>query len=329
MSLIYPWQQTLWHQLQGYIQQQRIPQGLLLTGHAGQGKRQLAEQYAAALICQQPDDNSFACGHCSVCHLFQAQTHPDFLLIAPDEPGKAIGIDKIRQLTVKLALKPQFEQYRVVIFDPADALNNASANGFLKCLEEPTERTCFILIAEQANKLPATIRSRCQKIHCTVPDNQQALNWLATQGVKQHAATLLKMAQGSPLLALQYQQQGAIELRQRYFQQWLQIARGKAHWLDVAEQWQKTEPLETTVLLTWLSSWLVDLIKLAQVTTAPDLLNPDFSNDLQALLAKLDLKALYAYYDKVLISRAQLSSQLNKQLLIESLLIDWSQLNLS
>lgn len=329
MSALYPWQQPLWHQLQGYIQQQRIPQGLLLTGYAGQGKRQLAEHYAAALICEQPDANSFACGQCSACHLFQAQTHPDFLLVEPDEAGKAIGIDKIRQLTVKLALKPQFEQYRVVIFDPADALNTASANGFLKCLEEPTERTCFILIAEQANKLPATIRSRCQKIHCAVPHKQLAINWLATQGVKQNAETLLKMAQGSPLLALQYQQQGAIELRQRYFQQWLQIAAGKAHWLEVAEQWQKTEPLETSVLLTWLSSWLVDLIKLAQAATVNDLLNPDLASDLQRLLVKLDLKALYAYYDKVLISRAQLSTQLNKQLLIESLLIDWSQLSQS
>ena len=329
MSALYPWQQSLWHQLQGYIQQQRIPQGLLLTGYAGQGKRQLAEHYAAALICEKPDANSFACGHCSACHLFQAQTHPDFFVIQPDEPGKAIGIDKIRQLTVKLALKPQFEQYRVVIFDPADALNNASANGFLKCLEEPTERTCFILIAQQANKLPATIRSRCQKIHCAVPDNQQALTWLAAQGVKQNAETLLQMAQGSPLLALQYQQQGAIELRQRYFQHWLQIAEGKTHWLEIAEQWQKTEPLETAVLLTWLSSWLVDLIKLAQAATVNELLNPDLANDLKRLLAKLDLKALYAYYDKVLISRAQLSTQLNKQLLIESLLIDWSQLSQS
>jgi DNA polymerase-3 subunit delta' len=73
----------------------------------------------------------------------------------------------------------------------------------------------------------------------------------------------------------------------------------------------------------------VDLIKLAQAATANDLLNPDLASDLQRLLAKLDLKALYAYYDKVLISRAQLSTQLNKQLLIESLLIDWSQLSQS
>jgi DNA polymerase-3 subunit delta' len=74
---------------------------------------------------------------------------------------------------------------------------------------------------------------------------------------------------------------------------------------------------------------LVDLIKLAQAATANDLLNPDLASDLQRLWAKLDLKALYAYYDKVLISRAQLSTQLNKQLLIESLLIDWSQLSQS
>lgn len=324
---VYPWQQPIWQHLRGYIEQQRIPQALLLTGVQGLGKRQLADVYAAALLCNKPTSDGLACGQCSACKLLEAQTHPDYISIAPDEPGKAIGIDRIRRLIVNLALKPQFDAYRMVIFEPADALNTASANAFLKCLEEPTERTCFILISEQPAKLPATIRSRCQKIHCECPDPKSAGDWLVQQGVNGDSRTLLTMAQGAPLLAKYYGEQDFIRIRQESFDAWLKIAQGKSNLLAVAEQWQKQEIVDLHVLMTWLISWLTDIVKLAHGADPDGLSNPDFKKPLQAFAERLELKALYRYYDTVLSSRAQLATQLNKQLLTERLLIDWSQLN--
>lgn len=324
---IYPWQQSIWRHLLGYIEQQRIPQALLLTGTAGLGKRHLADVYAAALLCRTPAAQGAACGSCAACKLFQAKTHPDYLSIEPDEPGKAIGIDKIRQLIVKLALKPQFEAYRLAILQPADSLNTASANAFLKCLEEPSERTCFILISDQPSKLPATIRSRCQTINFAAADNAVARDWLAQQGVKEDVDQLLTMAQGAPLLAKQYAEQRFIQLRREYFESWLQIAHGKGNLLAVAEQWQKQETIELSVLLAWFCSWIMDMVKLAHGIDSAAIDNPDFKNPLQALVKRLELKHLYQYYDTVLGSRSQLATQVNKQLLTERLLIDWSQLN--
>lgn len=324
---VFPWQQAIWQHLLGYIEQQRIPQALLLTGAAGWGKRHLADVYAAALLCQKTSTHGLACGWCPGCKLLQAKTHPDYISMEPDEPGKAIGIDKVRQLIVKLALKPQFEAYRVVIFQPADALNTASANAFLKCLEEPSERTCFILISDQPSKLPATIRSRCQKINCTLPDAQVAINWLSQQGVRDEAEQLLNMTQGAPLLAKYYAEQNFTRLRREYFEAWLQIANGKGNLLAAAEQWQKQESIDLAVLLVWLCSWLMDIVKLAHRVDTEAIDNPDFKKSLQALAERLELKRLYQYYDTLLRSRSQLATQINKQLLTERLLIDWAQLN--
>lgn len=323
----YPWQQAIWQHLAGYIEQQRIPQALLLTGVAGLGKRHLAEVYAASLLCQARGANGQACGSCAGCKLYQAQTHPDYLTMEPDEPGKAIGIDKVRQLIVKLALKPQYEAYRLVIFQPADALNTSSANAFLKCLEEPGERTSFILISDQPSKLPATIRSRCQKIHFERPDNQVVGDWLRQQGIKDDIDKLLRMAQGAPLLAKHYAEHQFIPIRRECFEAWRQVADGKGNLLAVAEQWQKQEAIDLSVLLAWIAGWLADMVKLAHGIDGADLENPDFKKSLQALAERLEFKRLYQYYDTVLNCRSQLATQINKQLLTERLLIDWSQLN--
>ena len=328
LARIYPWQQDNWRQLHGYIEQQRIPQALLFSGAAGQGKRHLAEYYARTLLCQAPLADASACGHCVGCKLFDAQTHPDFLAIEPDEAGKAIGIDKIRQLIVKLALKPQYDDaYRIVIIQPADALNTASANAFLKCLEEPTERTCLLLISEQPSRLPATIRSRCQKIDCATPARDLAMTWLQQQGVGEQAELLLNLAQGSPLLAKQYAEQNMVQLRQQYFEAWLHVAQGKENLLAIAEQWQKQEKIDLAVVLLWMAGWVADIVRCAYRVESVPIVNQDLKNALQALAERLDLKRLYLFYDNVLAAKSQLNTQLNKQLMVEQLLISWSQLN--
>ncbi|MGZ5000861.1 MAG: DNA polymerase III subunit delta' [Methylomonas sp.] len=324
---VYPWQQAIWQHLTGYIEQQRIPQALLLTGVAGLGKRHLADVYAASLLCQTPSAHGQACGYCVGCRLYQANTHPDYLTVEPDEPGKAIGIDKVRQLIVKLALKPQYDAYRLVIFQPADALNNASANAFLKCLEEPSERTCIILISDQPSRLPATIRSRCQKIHCQRPDGQAVADWLRQQGINEDIDKLLRMAQGAPLLAKHYGEHQFVRLRRECFEAWQQVADGKGNLLAVAEQWQKQETIDLSLLLGWVASWLADMVKLTHGIDGAELENPDFKKSLQALAERLEFKGLYRFYDSVLVNRSQLTTQINKQLLTERLLIDWSQLN--
>ncbi len=328
---ILPWQQHLWEHLRSYITQQRIPQALLITGNKGLGKQQLATQFAVALLCAAPQADGTACGHCSSCLLVNAKTHPDFIHVQPEEPGKSIAIGQIRSLITRLTLKPQFETYRIVIVNPADKMNNAAANAFLKCLEEPTERTLIILITEKPAKLPATIISRCQKLAVATPDKESVVAWLSKtlQGAAVTNETLycnISLAQGAPLLALDYAKDQTLTLRNECFDAWTAIAKQRKSPVMIAEDWHK---LPAMPLIFWITSWIIDLTKCVYHSQVENLYNPDLHEQLQELSEQLELKGLYKLYDLLLAGRQRLDTQINKQLLFEEILIQWHELNRS
>ncbi|HEY8094843.1 MAG TPA: DNA polymerase III subunit delta' [Methylobacter sp.] len=325
-----PWQLHQWEHLCSYIAQKRIPQALLITGNKGLGKQQLAQQFAVALLCATPKADGTACGHCSSCLLVNADTHPDFIQVQPEEEGKGIAIGQIRSLITRLTLKPQFESYRVVIINPADMMNNAAANAFLKCLEEPTERTSIILISEKPGKLPATIISRCQKLAIPTPDKETVVDWLAgtlrSDGAKEVLYCNVSLAQGAPLLALDYANDKTLAMRNECFEAWMAIAKQRKSPVNVAEDWHK---LPAASLIFWLTSWTIDLIKCLYHTQVENLYNPDLNAPLQELSKRLELKGLYKLYDLLLLGRQRLDTQINKQLLFEEILIQWHELNRS
>lgn len=319
-----PWQQKEWRQLSSYIGQDRVPQALLFTGNKGLGKYLLARQFAYSLLCFQPLAGGFHCGHCHGCQLLKAETHPDLLRVSPDEAGKAITIAKIRDILIKLSLKPHYQRYRTVIIDPADQMNNAAANAFLKFLEEPTERTILLLVSDKPGGLPATIRSRCQKLAMANPDRSIVMSWLQSQGIHDDLHILMGLSQGAPLLALEYAQSDVINLRRKCFAEWLDVAHQRVHLAAVAETWSKVTP---TMILFWLTSWVIDMVRCIFLSPAQQLYNPDLYLDLQDRAQRLELKGLYTLYDLLLLNRSRLDTQLNKQLIFEEILIKWSELN--
>jgi len=324
--MLLPWQHQNWEQLCNYRTQNRVPQALLISGKNGLGKRHLADLFAASLLCVKPQDNGLACGHCDSCHLLNAETHPDFIRINPEEPGKAITIGQIRSLVSRLTLKPQFESYRVVIVNPADLMNNAAANAFLKCLEEPAERSVILLITDKPARLPATIVSRCQKLAVAKPDKDIVAAWLNQQAAKDEPGLLLSLAQGSPLLALDYANNGTLKLRNDCFKAWMDIAKQRTHPAIIAEDWYK---LPESLLIFWITSWIIDLIKCSYQIRADKLYNPDLKDSLQELSQQLELKGLYKFYDLLLMRRQLLDTQINKHTMFEEILITWFELNLS
>ncbi|MCK5872286.1 MAG: DNA polymerase III subunit delta', partial [Methylococcales bacterium] len=248
---------------------------------------------------------------------------PDCLSLAPKELGKNIGIDAVRLLIEKLSLKPQFEMMRVVLIYSADKLNNAAANAFLKCLEEPNERTCFILITENSAKLPATILSRCQKMTLIKPETQTALNWLYAQQITEKADILLNLAQGAPLLAKTYFEEDVLTLRETCFKDWLALSNQQKNPIEIAEQWAKQS---MTTVLNWLISWVSDLIKCAYQVSTIYLSNPDYQGAFQNLLPRLNIKKTHHFYQYLLKRQQDQDSHVNLQILWEALFVLWSQL---
>jgi DNA polymerase-3 subunit delta' len=211
----------------------------------------------------------------------------------------------------------------VVIINPADAMNNNAANAFLKCLEEPNERTVIILITDRPTKLPATIVSRCQKIAISNPDKKTVFNWLQQQGIQDDQEVLFSLAQGAPLQAQNFAQNDCIKLRKDCFNNWISVAKQQIHPVVIAEDWQK---LPEEPLLFWITSWLIDVIK-CTYQSVNHLYNPDLVMPLQEIAQQLDLKRLYKLYDLLLANQRLLDTQINKQLMFENILIQWQELN--
>jgi DNA polymerase-3 subunit delta' len=326
MSIL-PWQHKNWDLLSEYRRQDRVPQALLIVGNAGLGKLHLANQFAFSLLCHQPKNNDLYCGHCHACLLLKAETHPDFIQLSPEEPGKAIVIDQVRHLLTRLTLKPQLDSYRAVIVSPAELMNKSAANAFLKCLEEPPERTVIILITEKMTQLPATILSRCQKLAVYAPSKKTFFTWLTEQNTNEipnNNDALYNLTQGSPLLALDYASNNTMVLRNECFNSWLNIAKLNQHPIIVAEHWHKQS---TALLLFWITTWTIDIIKCYYQIKPDWLYNPDLKEPLQAIALDIKINKLYQFYDLILISRQQLNTQINKHNMFEEILINWLELN--
>jgi DNA polymerase-3 subunit delta' len=305
------WLAPQWQSLGAYIEAGRVPQALLIVGKEGVGKMALAEAFSQRLLCRQPGE--YACGECISCKLYAAQTLPDFIRVEPDEPGKIIPIDAVRQLIAGLALKPQYSGRRVVLLSPAHQMNTASANSLLKTLEEPDAHTTLLLLTDSPELLPATILSRCQRMDIVLPPHDQAVAWLHSQGQGKRAEVLLALARGAPLKALALAEAGIVEKRGEFFAGLCEVLERGAEPTILAEKWSKF-PCET--LAEWMASWTMDLIRLHSA-------NLDLAERLQALAQRLNLQALFGFLDRLAAVRRQLAGQANRQLVLEELLIRW------
>ncbi len=135
----------------------RLHNAYLFSGLAGIGKRRVAEAFVSALFCVRSPD---ACGTCAQCAKIKNRSHPDAFFIEPKT--EKILIEQVRELQQELKFHPLEGTSKVVLMDDADMLT--AANSLLKVLEEPPQRTHFILVTAFPHKLLPTIRSRCQKM---------------------------------------------------------------------------------------------------------------------------------------------------------------------
>lgn len=241
-----PWLADNWRQLATALAQQRLHHGLLFAAPAGYGKRALAGALAAAAMCRQRLPDGHACGHCRACVLFAAGTHPDvtrvtFGLRDDGKPRSEITIDQMRALSQRMALASQFGGLQIALVDPADRLNANAANALLKTLEEPAAATIIMLVADDPSRLPATIRSRCQRIDVHAPTRAQALDWLREQRLD-GADAALDASLGNPGQALAWRADDTLALRSACAEDLAALARGRRTALEVAEAWAADRP---------------------------------------------------------------------------------------
>jgi DNA polymerase-3 subunit delta' len=319
----YPWQQALWQQL---ARRQQHAHAYLLHGPAGIGKRALAERLAALLLCAAPTAEG-ACGGCKACLLLRAGTHPDFFDLQPEEPDKPIKVDQVRELVDFVAQTAQLGGRKLVLLEPAEAMNLNAANALLKSLEEPSGDTVLLLVSHQPSRLLPTIRSRCLQQACPLPTPVLAGAWLAAQLPELEPALhrrLLALATGSPLRALQLHRDGVLDQRALVEEGIRKLLKQQAAPSELAEAW-KHIPL--ALLLDWFCAWLLQVLR-CQLAGAEGEAEEPMDKVVRWLAGRTPPNAVLALQDWLLAERQKVlgKANLNRALLLEALLVRWASL---
>jgi DNA polymerase-3 subunit gamma/tau len=145
--------------LKGAIESDRVGHAYLFTGARGVGKTSSARILAKALNCEK-GTSAYPCGECEACQSIASGDDVDVLEI---DGASNRGIDEIRQLRQNVAVRPARARFKIYIIDEVHMLTKEAFNALLKTLEEPPEHVKFIFATTEANKIPITILSRCQR----------------------------------------------------------------------------------------------------------------------------------------------------------------------
>jgi DNA polymerase-3 subunit delta' len=134
----------------------------LITGPPGSGRSNLAYAFAEALLSGGPDGDETTRAQ------VVARSHPDLHVLATE--GVIIKVADVRKIVERSHYAPSVGHHRVIVVEDADRMTEQTSNVLLKELEEPPDRTVWILCAPSEADLIPTIRSRVRSVRLKVPD---------------------------------------------------------------------------------------------------------------------------------------------------------------
>ena len=317
IAQVYPWQKNVWDALTGRFP--KMGHGLLFYGKKGCGKDAFAQYFLAWILCQNRQLKNQPCGECGSCQWLKSDTHPNYVHITTDEENKKqnakIKIDKIRDL--QPFVQQTVDGWRVVVIEPAEALNTASANALLKTLEEPGDRTVIILLAEHYLKLPATIRSRLQHFALDRISAEQAEAYLQQNlpdADLQMQQLLMNLSNQMPLQAIELARSEWINLRQDFVNDWQKLVKQKNMPMAIATKWNKALSFsDFSQMFEYLLSDLI-CVKLNQAIKNLDL---NFSD----LPDQYNLESLFAIYTELQQSKKFIEQNVQANLVVDQLCI--------
>ena len=196
----------------------RVRHAYLIDGPEGVGKRALALAFAQALCCLTPPRPATPCCECRSCRKIARGVHPDVQTFgiesqtagATKASGKntTLTIETIREMTSTAVLRPVESDWRVLIVDDAELMQEAAQEALLKTLEEPPVFAVILLLASDADLLLPTVRSRCQQIDLALLPRTTIEHALIGRGVEpSKAAHLASASGGAPGWAIRAQDQ--------------------------------------------------------------------------------------------------------------------------
>ncbi len=147
--------------IENAIDSGRIAHAYLFSGPRGVGKTSSARLLAKALNCEK-GPTAHPCGVCTSCKEITSGSSVDVIEI---DGASNTSVNDIRVIKDEVLFPPQSSRYKIYIIDEVHMLSNSAFNALLKTIEEPPEYIIFIFATTELQKVPATIRSRCQQFH--------------------------------------------------------------------------------------------------------------------------------------------------------------------
>jgi len=206
-------------QIRVWLEGDRLPHAILVTGSEGVGKRQLALELAKAINCQSVGTQ--ACGDCPSCRKTDSLNHPNVHLLLPlptggrnrsdtqtlaalhgaaaeylgqgttlTRAGYNIPRDHIRLLQREMGYAPTEARKRIGLIFEAESMHRVGANSLLKTLEEPHKHAVFILVSSHPDRLLPTIVSRCQRLPLVPLSTPELRTLLASSGLDEEQLEL-------------------------------------------------------------------------------------------------------------------------------------------
>jgi DNA polymerase-3 subunit delta' len=319
-----PWLKPALSRLETAHALQRLGHAWLIGGPAGSGKLNLALVFARRLLergAKQPSPDlgpQEAVAAYAVRHV-PADHHPDLHWLFPEEDKTAISIEQIRSLAAALSLRAHAGGAKVAIFEPADGMTAAAANALLKNLEEPSAETYLLLLADQPGRLPATIRSRCQRLDVPRPTPGELAAWLGVQ--PEDLAAAWTLTGGAPLRVAAVVSDNNSSYTSKLSEQITLISQDESPIQEVADSWVKGDP---ELALTWLTRELHRQIR-ARLAPGSTSVTDRGAVALHNAWRDLTLRRLFEQHEKAERLLSLVGSGLNLELGLQALLLGFQR----
>ena len=238
-----PGQKDLIAKLLRSVREERVSHAQLFTGPEGCGSLALALAYARFISCENRSDTD-SCGICKSCVKYEKMIHPDLHFVFPVVKGKKVtdpvsdnfieewrvfvrkgpffsinhwldslevgnaqgGIfaSEASEIIKKLSLKTFESDFKIMIIWLPEKMHPATSNKLLKMIEEPPEKTLFILVSDEPDKVIPTILSRCQLVKIPSFTNPEIENYLANSYSlsSEKATDIARVANGNIIRAI-------------------------------------------------------------------------------------------------------------------------------
>ncbi len=302
----------------------RVSHAYLFSGRAGVGKHSCAELFVKALNCTASKDD--ACDQCTCCRAIENEKHPDVSRIDPE--GSSVKIDQIRQIQRFLSLKPSMGRWKAVIIKSADLMTIHSCNALLKTLEEPPPSSILILISSRIQRLPLTVRSRCQHLRFA-PLSPEVISELVSRQTDldfTSSLTLARHSQGSIKKALSLASADSLDTRNSLISNLcitppLSVEQLMSQAKELAKQKEEL-PWVLDILRTWYRDLLV-----TNLDGPPEqIINQDYIDDIHQNALQYHWKELMQRLTLIEQIQHALERNVNPQLAMEHLLTELSSL---